>query len=83
MASQKDLPSHLENIDSNQINTATIDYVDMETQKQTDWVLNGSEEARKFEKQYMRRLNHLILPTVSALYFFEYLDRGNIAVSTS
>lgn len=84
MAEQKDTTSHLENLQGNQISTAPDggdDYVDAETQKETDWILNGSEEARKVEKQYMRRLNYLILPTISALYFFEYLDRGNVAVS--
>lgn len=84
MAERKDNHSHLENMQAQQINTAPSDneagYVDAETQKETNWVLDGSEEARKTQKQYMRRLNYLILPTISALYFFEYLDRGNIAV---
>lgn len=84
MAGHKDSPSHLENMQTNQITTARDDvemdgYID--TQKETDWILDGSVEARRIEKQYMRRLNYLILPTISALYFFEYLDRGNIAVS--
>jgi len=33
------------------------------------------------QKRYLRRLDLIILPAISALYFFEYLDRGNIAVS--
>lgn len=86
MAEHKDSPSHLENMQANQISTARDD-VEMEgyidTQKETNWILDGSVEARRIEKQYMRRLNYLILPTISALYFFEYLDRGNIAVSFS
>ena len=70
---------------ANHIDTATADagYVDAETQKETSRILDGSEEARKVENQYMRRLNYLILPTISALYFFEYLDRGNVAVSAT
>src|SRR6266566_238506 len=32
-------------------------------------------------RRYMRKLNFIILPTISLLYFFEYLDRGNVAVS--
>lgn len=35
------------------------------------------------EKKYLRKLDFIILPTISAFYFFEYLDRGNIAVSFS
>ncbi|KAF5855678.1 hypothetical protein ETB97_008613 [Aspergillus alliaceus] len=31
------------------------------------------------ENRYLRKLDYIILPTISALYFFEYLDRGNIA----
>jgi hypothetical protein len=33
------------------------------------------------QKRYLRRLDLIILPMISTLYFFEYLDRGNIAVS--
>jgi hypothetical protein len=35
------------------------------------------------QKKYLRKLDFIILPTISALYFFEYLDRGNVAVSFS
>lgn len=35
------------------------------------------------QKQYLRKLDFIILPTISLLYFFEYLDRGNVAVSMS
>jgi hypothetical protein len=33
------------------------------------------------QKAYLRKLDFIILPVISAFYFFEYLDRGNIAVS--
>jgi hypothetical protein len=33
------------------------------------------------QKSYLRKLDWMILPMISLLYFFEYLDRGNIAVS--
>jgi hypothetical protein len=33
------------------------------------------------QKRYLRKLDLTILPMISTLYFFEYLDRGNIAVS--
>ena len=39
-----------------------------------------TEGARDAEREYMKKLNLIVLPTISALYFFEYLDRGNIAV---
>jgi hypothetical protein len=32
------------------------------------------------QKSYFRKLDWIILPMISLLYFFEYLDRGNIAV---
>jgi hypothetical protein len=35
------------------------------------------------QKRYLRKLDLTILPMLSTLYFFEYLDRGNIAVSQS
>ncbi|KAF2807539.1 MFS general substrate transporter [Mytilinidion resinicola] len=30
------------------------------------------------QKRYLRKLDFIILPMISLLYFFEYLDRGNI-----
>lgn len=32
-------------------------------------------------KKYMRKLDGVILPAITLLYFFEYLDRGNVAAS--
>ena len=55
-------------------------YADAAIQKQNREVFDGTDEARRIERRYMRRLNTIILPTISALYFFEYLDRGNVAV---
>lgn len=42
-----------------------------------------SPGAREAERKYIWKLDLIILPTISALYFFEYIDRGNIAVCTS
>lgn len=53
------------------------DYVAEETQKEIqnqydpEWI-----EAQKL---YLWKLDCIILPVVSFLYFFEYLDRGNVA----
>ena len=58
-------------------------YADAAIQKQNHQILDGTAEAQRIERRYMRRLNVLILPTISALYFFEYLDRGNVAVSSA
>ena len=33
------------------------------------------------QRKYMRKLDCIVLPTISVLYFFELLGRGNIAVS--
>ena len=41
---------------------------------------SDSPEWINAQKRYLRKLDLVILPTISALYFFEYLDRGNVAV---
>lgn len=38
-------------------------------------------ERRSLERKYLLRLDCMILPMISAFYFFAYLDRGNAAVS--
>ncbi|CAD6584916.1 MAG: hypothetical protein ASARMPRED_001947 [Alectoria sarmentosa] len=38
-----------------------------------------SPGAREAERKYIWKLDLIILPTISALYFSEYIDRGNIA----
>ncbi|KFZ11110.1 hypothetical protein V502_07748 [Pseudogymnoascus sp. VKM F-4520 (FW-2644)] len=55
----------------------TGDYAPAEIQKEVqhledpDWI--------RAQKKYLRKLDFIILPTISSFYFFEYLDRGNIA----
>lgn len=71
---------HIEDVDSrynNTINTG-IDYAPPEVQKEAQ-ILHDAEHL-KAQKRYLRKLDCIILPTISTLYFFEYLDRGNIAV---
>ncbi len=34
----------------------------------------------KAQRRYLWKLDSIILPAISVLYFFEYLDRGNVAV---
>ena len=85
MASEKVDTLQLENAPPSRTTAAeelkATGYADACIQKQTLEILNGSAESRCIEKRYMRRLNMIILPTISALYFFEYLDRGNVGVS--
>ena len=57
-------------------------YAAPEIQEKTHEVLDDPD-ARKYERSYLRKLDMIILPTISGLYFFEYLDRGNVAVSSS
>ena len=56
-------------------------YADAAIQKQNNQILDGTAEAHRLERKYMRRLDMIILPTISVLYFFKYLGRGNVAVS--
>lgn len=75
--------------DSNKPCGESMQYPDLET---ADSVPSGAVQKESYElrepaslaaqkKRYLRKLNWIILPTISLLYFFEYLDRGNVAVS--
>lgn len=71
----KDEVAHVE---SRQKDTQANDYAPPDVQKAAhrlddpEWILA--------QKRYLRKLDLIILPMISTLYFFEYLDRGNIAV---
>jgi hypothetical protein len=54
-----------------------LQYASEEIREQTR-VLETPENLERI-RRYMWKLDSIILPTISALYFFEYLDRGNIA----
>jgi hypothetical protein len=58
-------------------------YATSDIQQQAQVVLEDTPEARARERAYIWKLDCIILPTISALYFFEYIDRGNIAVRSS
>lgn len=60
--------------DSNEV------FVDKDATRETHQVLDDPE-MKKEENRYLWKLDFMILPTISACYFFEYLDRGNVAVS--
>lgn len=53
-------------------------YAPVDIQKET-CILEDPEWLAK-QKKYLRKLDSILLPTISILYFFEYLDRGNIGV---
>jgi hypothetical protein len=74
--------SHLENENTNsQTNLETIDYAPAEIQKKTR-ILDNPDRIRA-QKEYLQKLDSINLPTISALCFFEYLDQGNVAVSSN
>lgn len=54
------------------------DYAPTDVQKEVR-MLDDPEWVNK-QKRYLRKLDFILMPTISLLYFFEYLDRGNIAV---
>lgn len=70
---------HLENQPSAESLQDKTDYAPPEIQKEVQHL----EEPAWIDAQktYLRKLDLTILPAISALYFFEYLDRGNIAVN--
>jgi hypothetical protein len=73
---------HVENAGESQQNEAEgLDYAPPEIQKEAH--LFDDPEYVRVQKKYLRKLDCIILPAISALYFFEYLDRGNIAVSST
>lgn len=65
-------------VESRQEDTQTNDYASRDIQK----VAHRLDDTKFFlaQKRYLRKLDLTILPMISILYFFEYLDRGNIAV---
>jgi len=54
------------------------EYAPADIQKEVH-ILEDPEWIAK-QKNYLRKLDLILMPTISILYFFEYLDRGNIAV---
>lgn len=60
--------------------TTKSGYASSDIQQQTLIVQEDTPEARARERTYIWKLDCIILPTISWLYFFEYIDRGNIAV---
>lgn len=73
---------HIEDIaSSNKENVNENDYAPPEIQREAEILHDAAHLAA--QKKYLRKLDFSILPAISILYFFEYLDRGNIAVSCS
>ncbi len=76
--------AHLDDAEKTKVPLATdVEVGDYALDKIHQAVHRGADDPERAaaEKRYMRRLNSIILPTISLLYFFEYLDRGNVAVS--
>lgn len=59
-------------------NPYTQPSVEVETNEK-EAPVRQDEEWIKAQKRYLRKLDGILLPAVSLLYFFEYLDRGNVA----
>jgi hypothetical protein len=49
---------------------------------QKEMQLVDDPERIENQKKYLLKLDMILMPTISLLYFFEYLDRGNIAVDS-
>lgn len=64
--------------ESSQIDLEAAGYAAADVQKEVQHL--DSPEMSLARKRYLRKLDLIILPMISVLYFFEYLDRGNVAV---
>ena len=66
---------------ANQQNVADIEEADdcVPEEIQKDIQNRYDPEWIKAQKRYVWKLDCIVLPVVSLLYFFEYLDRGNVA----
>jgi hypothetical protein len=55
-------------------------YAPIDIQKEAQ--LGDDPERIENQNKYLRKLDMILMPTISLPYFFEYLDRGNIAVGS-
>jgi hypothetical protein len=81
MLDDKFTTGHVEDPEIETQHAAGEDYAPKGVQDNVD-ALNHPDNALA-AKRYKRKLDMIILPTITLLYFFEYLDRGNAAVSLS
>jgi hypothetical protein len=79
---RQEKPMHIEHAHDQQVQPSSqptmAEYAPAEIQKETR-ILEDPEWFTR-QKRYLRKLDFILMPTISILYFFEYLDRGNIAV---
>lgn len=52
---------------------------DINKAEQVEQVPNDDEATRKLERKLVRKLDMTLMPVVWVLYFFNYMDRNNIA----
>jgi hypothetical protein len=52
---------------------------DINKAEHVEQVPNDDEATRKLERQLVRKLDMTLMPVVWVLYFFNYMDRNNIA----
>jgi len=71
----KGMDDKIDHVESQQWNAIDLDKHTTQDDRQLH--VTSDEKARS---RYLWKLDFLILPTISACYFFEYLDRGNVAV---
>lgn len=81
MLDDKFTTGHIETAAVEERQAVGEDYAPKDIQGNVD-ALHHPDNA-KAAKRYRRKLDLIILPTITLLYFFEYLDRGNAAVGSA
>lgn len=73
-------PQHTENAYSKAVEDVEKTQLDNTLEEVEKAVpIRTDEEWIKAQKGYLRKLDGILLPAMSLMYFFEYLDRGNVA----
>ncbi|KAL2858530.1 major facilitator superfamily domain-containing protein [Aspergillus pseudoustus] len=73
-----DHAQHIEKAHTSDVENAAPDTLPEEEEIEKGALNRTDEEWLKAQRKYLWKLDYILLPAVSILYFFEYLDRGNV-----
>jgi hypothetical protein len=70
------MPSSIK-VEDSYVDAKSAAMTELQQSEKTEIVLD--EDTRKMEKRIVRKLDMTLMPVVWVLYFFNYMDRNNIA----